>query len=75
MTTDTLKMLTEFRTDINFRIEEQRSLSEKSQYLQVLKQRQHLAVILEKAKEIDANIQTNNIQVSQNARPQIKVSA
>jgi hypothetical protein len=56
MTTDTLKMLTEFRTDINFRIEEQRSLSEKSQYLQVLKQRQHLAVILEKAKEIDANI-------------------
>jgi hypothetical protein len=36
MTAETLKMLKEFQTDINFKIEEQKKLSEGQQFLQVL---------------------------------------
>ena len=46
MTAETLKMLKEFQTDINFKIEEQKKLSEGQQFLQVLQQRQHLATVL-----------------------------
>ena len=75
MTSDTLKMLKEFQNNINQKIHEQRSLSEKNQFLSVLQKREGLVEVMDRAKQIDEAIKTNNIQVSQNARPQIKVSA